>query len=116
MVCPLLVMVCPLLVRLGRGAVRRSESLRFPIASCLQGSILAPTAARLPTACSVAHGHWTFWLSAAAATGRGAKCAHVAKIASTTMNTALAQARIHETYATGGPSHGDHGGHGRPRR
>ena len=54
------------------GAVRRSERLfRFPIASCLQGTILAPTTARLPTAGSVAHGHAAFWLRAAATSCRG---------------------------------------------
>jgi hypothetical protein len=30
------------------GAVRRSETFIIPIASCLQGTILAPTPARLP--------------------------------------------------------------------
>jgi hypothetical protein len=46
------------LVGLGRGgAVRRSEISFIPIASCLQGTILAPTPARPPTAGSVAHGH-----------------------------------------------------------
>jgi hypothetical protein len=39
------------------GAVRRSETFIIPIVSCLQGTILAPTPARLPTAGSVAHGH-----------------------------------------------------------
>jgi hypothetical protein len=53
------------------GAVRRSETFIIPIASCLQGTILAPTPARFPTAGSVAHGHQTFWLSAAATFGRG---------------------------------------------
>jgi hypothetical protein len=45
-------------VGLGRGgAVRRSEFFIIPIASCLQGTILAPTPARPPTDGSVAHGH-----------------------------------------------------------
>jgi hypothetical protein len=45
-------------VGLGRGgAVRRSETFIIPIASCLQGTILALTSARPPTAGSVAHGH-----------------------------------------------------------
>jgi hypothetical protein len=39
------------------GAVRRSETFIIPIASCLQGKILAPSTARLPTAGSVALGH-----------------------------------------------------------
>jgi hypothetical protein len=46
--------------------VRRSETFTIPIASCLQGTILAPSPAGLPTAGSVAHGHQTFWLSAPA--------------------------------------------------
>jgi hypothetical protein len=54
--------------------VRRSETFIIPIASCLQGTILAPTPARLSTAGSVAHCHLTFWLSAAATLGHGAKC------------------------------------------
>jgi hypothetical protein len=41
----------------GGGAVRRSEPFIVPIASCLQGTILAPTPARLLTVGSVAHGH-----------------------------------------------------------
>jgi hypothetical protein len=53
------------------GAVRRSGTFINPIGSCLQGTILALTSARLPTAGSVAHGHSTFWLSAAATLGRG---------------------------------------------
>jgi hypothetical protein len=58
-------------VGLGRGgAVRRSETFFIPIASCLQGTILASTPARPPTAGSVARGHKTFWLSAAATLGR----------------------------------------------
>ena len=48
-----------------------SLAMEFPIASCLQGTILAPTTARLPTAGSVAHGHATFWLRAAATSCRG---------------------------------------------
>jgi hypothetical protein len=60
-------------VRVGRG---RGEAMRnvyyLPMASCLQATILAPTTAWLPAAGSVAHGRETFWLSAAAMTGRGA--------------------------------------------
>jgi hypothetical protein len=41
----------------GGDAVRRSGSFFIPIASCLQGTILAPTQARLPTTGSVAHGY-----------------------------------------------------------
>jgi hypothetical protein len=37
--------------------VLRAAANSLPIASCLQGTILAQTAARLPTASSVAHGH-----------------------------------------------------------
>jgi PAB1-binding protein PBP1 len=47
-----------LMVGLGRGgAMRRSVPFIIPISSCPQGTILAPTPARLPTAGSVAHGH-----------------------------------------------------------
>jgi hypothetical protein len=51
--------------------MRRSEAFIIPIASCLQGMIMAPTPARPPTAGSVALGHQTFWLSGAATLGRG---------------------------------------------
>jgi len=57
----------------GGGAVRRPGTFIIPFAGCRQGTILAPRAARLPTAGSVAHGHATFWLRAAAATGRGTR-------------------------------------------
>ncbi len=57
----------------GGGAVRRPGTFIIPFAGCRQGTILAPRAARLPSAGSVAHGHATFWLRAAAATGRGTR-------------------------------------------
>jgi hypothetical protein len=88
------------------------KRLLLPIASCLQGTILAPTSARLATAGSVAHSHATFWLSAAAATGSGAKYIRVTKIASIETNTALPEARTHQTYVPGGTRHGDHSRHG----
>jgi hypothetical protein len=62
----------PRLARAG-GAVRRPGTFIIPFAGCRQGTILAPRAARLPSAGSVAHGHATFWLRAAAATGRGTR-------------------------------------------
>ena len=53
------------------GAVRRPGTFIIPFAGCRQGTILAPRAARLPSAGSVAHGHATFWLRAAATSCRG---------------------------------------------
>jgi hypothetical protein len=93
-------------------AGRRPETFLLPIASCLQGTILAPISATLATAGSVAHSHATFWLSAAAATGSGAKYIRVTKIASIETNTALPEARTHQTYVPGGTRHGDHSRHG----